>query len=180
MADPTEYLRLALDPIRLAVLGRAAVGPVDPAVLAGELDVPARKILEAAGRLRESGLLDDDLRLDREALRDVARQIPQVAPASAAVTAGEWTDEEADVLRRFFTGSRLVSIPAARQRRRIVFERLAQDFEPGLRYPEKQVNFMLQLYHADYAALRRGLVDEGFLERADGVYWRAGGRYTRE
>jgi hypothetical protein len=35
---------------------------------------------------------------------------------------------------------------------------------------------MLQMYHPDHAALRRHLVDEGFLTRADGVYWRTGGR----
>jgi hypothetical protein len=37
------------------------------------------------------------------------------------------------------------------------------------------VNLMLGKWHADTAALRRYLVDEGFLDRADGVYWRAGG-----
>ena len=31
--------------------------------------------------------------------------------------------------------------------------------------------------NSDYAALRRYLVDEGMLSRADGVYWRTGGRY---
>jgi hypothetical protein len=34
----------------------------------------------------------------------------------------------------------------------------------------------LQLFHPDFAALRRYLVDEGFLTREDGVYWRSGGR----
>ena len=30
-------------------------------------------------------------------------------------------------------------------------------------------------YHPDYAALRRYLVEEDFLARENGVYWRAGG-----
>ena len=80
------------------------------------------------------------------------------------------------MLGRFFEGSRLTQIPTQVGKRRIVLERLAQDFDPGVRYPERQVNMMLQLVHADYAALRRYLVDEGFLTRADGVYWRTGGR----
>ncbi len=62
----------------------------------------------------------------------------------------------------------------------MVLERLAQEFQPGIRYPERQVNFMLQLFHPDYAALRRYLVDEGFLTRAEGMYWRTGGRYESE
>ncbi|NNK91836.1 MAG: DUF2087 domain-containing protein, partial [Acidimicrobiia bacterium] len=67
-------------------------------------------------------------------------------------------------------------IPTQHAKRLIVLERLAQEFEPGLRYREQEVNFTLQLFHADYAALRRYLVDEGYLTRADGVYWRTGGR----
>ena len=34
---------------------------------------------------------------------------------------------------------------------------------------------MLSAFHPDYAALRRGLVDEGFLARDGGIYWRIGG-----
>ena len=42
-------------------------------------------------------------------------------------------------------------------------------------YPEAEVNDVLRRYHDDYAALRRYLVDEGFLTREAGVYWRSGG-----
>jgi hypothetical protein len=38
------------------------------------------------------------------------------------------------------------------------------------------VNVIVGRFFNDYAALRRSLVDEGFLERERGVYWRAGGR----
>jgi hypothetical protein len=34
---------------------------------------------------------------------------------------------------------------------------------------------MLLTLHDDYAALRRYLVDEGFLSRDHGEYWRSGG-----
>ena len=37
------------------------------------------------------------------------------------------------------------------------------------------VNLMLGRWHPDTAALRRYLVDEEFLDRAAGEYWRAGG-----
>ena len=52
---------------------------------------------------------------------------------------------------------------------------MARVFEPGVRYPEPDVNVMLAAFFDDYAALRRYLVDEGFLARAEGSYWRAGG-----
>jgi hypothetical protein len=171
---PQDYLRLALDPIRLAVLGRSVEGPVDMQATTSALGVPAKKIQEAVGSLRASGLLDADLRLDRDALRSVAAALPSFEPAD--LPEGPWSATEVDVLRRFFTGSRLREVPAQASKRRIVLERLVQEFEPGVRYDERDVNLTLQVFWDDYAALRRYLVDEDLLTRADGVYWRSGGR----
>jgi hypothetical protein len=176
--DIRDFLKLVVDPIRLAVLGRAAEGPVDQEHLADSLGVPERRVREAVVRLRAAALLTETLELDRRTLRGFASDLPRPAPPDPEVTGvGTWTEVEAEVLARFFSGRRLVDIPAARSKRLVVLERLAQEFEPGLRYPEAEVNFTLQLWHADFAALRRYLVDEGLLTRADGVYWRTGGRY---
>jgi hypothetical protein len=177
MPSPTVFLRLALDPVRLAVLGHAAAGPVDTAVLAASLGVAERDVLRAVGRLREAGLLTPVLELDRAVLRRVSEALPTAEPVSSVVTEGSWSAEELEVLARFFEGSRLTQIPSQRAKRLVVLERLAQAFEPGVRYSERTVNGILQTFHEDYAALRRYLVDEGLLTRAEGVYWRSGGRF---
>jgi hypothetical protein len=52
---------------------------------------------------------------------------------------------------------------------------VALEFEPGRRYDEKEVNATVARYFTDHAALRRTLVDEGFLDRDHGEYRRAGG-----
>jgi hypothetical protein len=78
-------------------------------------------------------------------------------------------------LEPYFRGGRLVSIPRRRAPRLAVLDLLANQFEPGLRYAEADVNEVLARYHPDFCALRRYLVDEEFLARADGVYWRTGG-----
>jgi len=57
----------------------------------------------------------------------------------------------------------------------VVLEHLVRVFEPGVRYPEREVNALLAVWHPDVAALRRYLVDEGLLTREAGVYWRSGG-----
>jgi hypothetical protein len=62
-------------------------------------------------------------------------------------------------------------------KRTIVLDYLAQNFEPGRRYKEKEVNEILAAYHEDVAALRRYMVDEGFMEREAGIYWRSGGSF---
>ena len=78
-------------------------------------------------------------------------------------------------LSRFLRDGRLEVMPARRSRRLLLLGAVAQAFEPGIRYPERQVNQMLSAIFSDYAALRRYLVDDDFLARADGDYWRCGG-----
>ena len=79
------------------------------------------------------------------------------------------------MLRSFVRGGRLTAIPTQHSKRLVVLDRLAQEFEPGQRYTERQVNSILRRWHDDTAALRRYLVDDGFMERDHGEYWRAGG-----
>ena len=80
------------------------------------------------------------------------------------------------VLRSFLApDGTLTSIPTRIRKRLVVLDLLAQEFEPGVKYDESQVNNRLRAFHPDVAALRRYLVEEGFLERADGSYWRSGG-----
>jgi hypothetical protein len=79
------------------------------------------------------------------------------------------------VLRTYLAGGRLHTMPRRAAKRRIVLDYLAARFEPGVRYPESEVNAVLRAYHDDVAALRRYLVDEGLLSREAGVYWRTGG-----
>jgi hypothetical protein len=177
MVAPTDFLRLALDPVRLAVLGRAHPHPVVAEAVATDLGVRVDRVVRAIGALRSAGLLDADNRLVPESLTEIARALPAAEPAAREVLAGVWSEEETAVLSSFFEGSRLKSIPAARSKRVVVLERIAQEFEPGVRYDERTVNRVVQVFHPDYASLRRYLVDEGLLTRADGVYWRSGGRY---
>ena len=66
-------------------------------------------------------------------------------------------------------------MPTKRSKLLLVLDHIAQDFEPGQTYAEPEVNEVLEGYHDDYAALRRYLVDEGFMTREGGVYWRSGG-----
>ena len=60
MIDPTDYLRLVLDPVRLAVLGAAAVAPVDSTPLAEKLGVQTRSVLLAIVKLRQASWMRRD------------------------------------------------------------------------------------------------------------------------
>ena len=81
-------------------------------------------------------------------------------------------------LSRFLTDDGLLhTIPTKRAKLLVVLDHLAQSFEPGRVYPEAEVTEVLQRFHPDHAALRRYLVDEQFLAREDGRYWRSGGTF---
>lgn len=82
-------------------------------------------------------------------------------------------------LRVFLRDGKIDAMPAKHARRRQLLAEVVQVFEPGVRYPERQVNDVLGSLYPDYAALRRYLVDEDFLGREGGEYWRTGGPVSR-
>jgi hypothetical protein len=144
------------------------------------LDVPRGG--KALGRLVDAGLVergrDGTLHLLGQAFAAAAKAAAMAAPpVDTGVGGAEVPPEQAKVLRAFIRDGRLLSIPTARNKRLVVLDVLAQEFEPGRRYTEASVNLMLGRWHRDTAALRRYLVDEGFLDREDRVYWRAGGTF---
>ncbi len=137
-----------------------------------------RQAALALDRLTRGGLVvpaPGGVRLAAERIKEAARAA--TPPACQAPQHVDAAPQAAPVLRSFVRDGRLVSIPAARSKRLVVLDWLAARFEPGRVYPEVETNAVLGEVHPDYAALRRYLVDEGFLERRDGFYWRAGGTF---
>lgn len=176
---PDEILRALADPERLAIAGRLAHSGATATDLADGLEIPVTRIRRHLNRLSAAGIVrvDDDrktYRLDAQTLRWAAEQVGP--PREAGLTLGAASEDEEAVLRAFFRNGRLTEIPAKESKRRVVLERIALEFEPGVRYEEKTVNAIVGRFFSDHAALRRYLVDEGFLDRDHGEYWRSGGR----
>jgi hypothetical protein len=176
---PDEILRALADPERLAIAGVLARRDAGSAALSEALEMPVKRIRSHLNRLTSTGVvrLQPDrrtYRLDPETLRWAAEQVGP--PRDAGMALGAATEDEEAVLRTFFRNGRLTEIPTKRSKRVIVLQRVALEFEPGRRYDEKEVNVVVGRYFNDYAALRRYLVDEGFLDRDHGQYWRSGGR----
>lgn len=180
--DALAFLKLVLDPDRLAVLGTLAARSGSADEIATTAGVEPRIVLATIAPLLESGHVHagqvdgvERYELVRHRMRELARDLPSAAPPAPSLFMGMRRDEQ-DVLARFFSGRQLLEIPAQRSKRLVVLERLALEFEPGRRYREPEVNKALGAFHPDHASLRRYLVDEGFMDRAAGEYWRSGGR----
>lgn len=69
---------------------------------------------------------------------------------------------------------RLLAIPVQHKKRLAVLRWLVEDFEPGRRYPEPEVNQIIGRRHPDFAAVRRYLVDSELMQRRSSMYWRTG------
>lgn len=173
--DATALVGLLADAHRRRVVAAIELGAkqVDAVVAAAGLN--GQQVAKALGKLVESGLVvnsADGLAVAGDSFQHAAR-VANTRPASTEFA--DEPDETRKVLRAFVVDGRLQSIPVASSKKMVILDWLVQDFEPGTTYTEKMVNLILGKRHADTAALRRYLVDHGFLDRADGEYWRSGG-----
>lgn len=179
-SEASTLLGLLADDDRLRTVAALVLssGPATVAEIATAAGLDLRRAAKALTRLAGAGLVDQDgasyvLRPERfrEALESLGRPDDPAAPST-----GLGADADR-ILRIFVRDGRLVQIPAVHSKRRVVLDWLARLFEPGQAYPETEVNERLSAVHPDYAALRRYLVDDEFLQRRDGFYWRAGGTF---
>jgi hypothetical protein len=176
---------LLAEDVRLRAFAAVVLGARTPADVAQASGLAPRDAVQALERLAGGGLVVDEpgagLRARVDAFKAAARAAASAARPPVDPQALGATPEQADVLRHFLSDDgRLTRIPSARAKRLVVLDFLSQRFEPGQAYPERDVNFMLGQFHGDYAALRRHLVDEEFLERRDNFYWRAGGTFDTD
>jgi hypothetical protein len=173
--DAATIAGLLADPARLKVVAALALGATTIEEVAEASGLGLKDVALAARRLGRAGLVHRDgraLALRTESFGAAARAAAESAPAAVPLSDDPAQDA---VLSAFVRDGRLTSIPVQRSKRLVVLDHLARVFEPGVRYPEREVNALLAVWHSDVAALRRYLVDEQFLTREAGVYWRSGG-----
>jgi hypothetical protein len=193
--DPVTICRMLATEERLRAVAALALGARTSDGLAAATGLPARDLLQALNKLVSAGLVVDDgkdgWRLRAGAFAEAVR-VGAGDEEQAADDHGASDAKEAAILRVFMPAGRLVAFPASRVKRRVVLDQVARLFEPGVRYSEREVNVALRAVCAppdaarggdayapapDHVTLRRYLVDEGYLAREAGVYWRAGGTY---
>ena len=183
LLSANDLIGLLADRDRLRVVAALVLGADTLESIRDATALEYATITRVLNRLKDKGLVvhDDEFRyvLLAEAFQLAARANARHRTQSIAPELDpDIPDDEAKVLRTFIRDGRLTKIPAQWNKKVIIFEYLAQRFEPGRRYSEAMVNLILGQFHADTAALRRYLVDAGFLDRAGGEYWRSGGRIS--
>ena len=137
-------------------------------------------ILKAAGLVRverennyhhyhfdEQGLSNMTQMLTLAHLRTIGQRLQQdstdVSPTEA--------DDRRMTQEAYFKDGRLLSIPPQAKARKYMLEKVAESFEWGRIYDEKEVNALLKTLHPEAATLRRELVDSNIMMRENGRYW---------
>jgi len=172
---PDALCGLLAEPARLAVFAAVVLGARTPGDVSTRTGLAGRDVVAALRRLEQGGLVtaaEGGLVAYGEAFKEAVREY---GPQAAAEEPLDDDRVRAQILRTFLRDGRLVRWPAARGKRRVLLEHIAVVFEPGVRYPEREVDAILRAWHDDYATIRRYLIDEGLLARERGVYWRIGG-----
>ena len=180
-----RFGRALADPMRLRILGLLAQRSMYGQELAEALAVQPPTISHHLSLLKAAGLVDvrrennfHHYSLNEKKLRRTAdlltaeslRRIATTPPEEHYLAPSD--DEDRGMMQEaFFRDGRLLSIPTHSRTRRFVVEKVAEAFEWGRIYDEKEVNAVLKQLHDDTATLRRALIDAQLMVRENGKYW---------
>jgi len=174
------FFKAMADSNRLKIVGLLSQQPYSVEQLAALLSLRPPTVSHHLKLLSEAGLVSaraesyyNIYQLEPGVLEKVAKSL--VAQDRLPTMAGEVDLDAYDrmVLRNTLQpDGRLKVIPAQRKKRDVVLRHILKAFQPGVRYTEKQVNEILAGFHEDTATLRRELIINKLMQRAEGEYWR--------
>lgn len=174
-----NFFKTLSDGTRLRIVGLLANKDLTGEQLAAILDLKPATVSHHMVRLTKAGLVSGRgesyyrvYSLNQDAFQEKARlllakeSLPQIAANEDA------SAYDRKVLKDFSkSDGTLRQIPVQLKKRQAIMRLLIQQFKPGQRYTEKQVNNILAKFHHDTAFWRRELITEKFMSRHGGEYW---------
>lgn len=175
-----EFFKSLADENRLKIIGLLSQQPYTVEQLSALLNLRPSTISHHLARLSEAGLVRahtesyyNIYELEPGVIEALAHRLlsTDILPAAAAQVNLKAYDQK--VLSAFLLpNGRIKTIPAQRKKLEVILHHIIRAFTPGVHYPEKQVNQILNQFHEDHATLRRELIGHRLLARQDGEYWR--------
>lgn len=167
------------DATRLKLLQSLQEQPMYVELLAQRLERTPSTISFHLKKLEEAGLVRPEKQqyytvyhLCSETLTLRLADIVRAAPGAQQAQNERERLYRQKVLDTFFEYGRLKAIPVQRKKERIVLEKIAESFEFGRKYAEREVNLIIADFHDDFCTIRRDMIGEALLHRENGVYWR--------
>jgi predicted transcriptional regulator len=180
--DLLTLLKALADKNRLKIIGLLVQRPYAVEEISKSLSLGASTISHHLSILGEAGLITGKTQgyynvysLHTNPLQETAKRF--LKHDSLMKLAVETTSDayERKVLTAFTTPEgKITAFPMQEKKFLVLVRYVLQEFEPGIRYTEKQVNGILSRFNKDTARLRRALVEHKLMERegGGGKYWR--------
>jgi DNA-binding transcriptional ArsR family regulator len=164
---------------RLKILGLLANQERSVGELAALLELREPTVSHHLATMKELGLVNVRAEgnnriywLDVKVLESMSRDILSQAQLAELVPDDSTQAYEQKILSNFVANGRLTQLPARYKKQFVVMKWVANHFEPGVRYPEADLNDILKPLHPDFASLRRYLIDHKLMARENNIYWR--------
>lgn len=167
------------DPSRLRIIASLDKEPMYVELLAERLNLHTSTVSFHLKKLEQAGLVTR-VKEQYYVMYHLNREPLNVHVMKSIRDLGQETDSEEErelsyrqkILNNFMKDGVLTSIPVQRKKRLIILEKIAEDFELGSNYPEKQVNQMISEYHEDFCTIRREFIMNRLFSRDNGIYTR--------
>jgi hypothetical protein len=169
-----EYFKAMVDVNRLRIAGMLGITRLTREQIVDRLNMPLRDVVNHLAFLVHLGIVRQDgeyYSLDEPAIEALARRT--LSGMRKTIKQEDLPEDEYDrkVIADFSAADGSIkAIPTQQKKFQAILRYVAQPFEPGVEYTEKQVNDILRKYNEDTASLRRGLVDFALMKRAAGIY----------
>ena len=177
--EALKVFKCLSDASRLRIVQSLAQGDMYTELLAERLELTPSTVSFHMKKLEDAGLVSSRKEqyytvysLNRELLGTTLSELAASSPEQVDELQKREEAYRQKVIRSFFEYDRLRSIPVQRKKRLICLERIAERFELGRTYEEKELSEIIASAHEDYCTIRRDMVDEGILRRD-------GSRYVR-
>lgn len=177
-----QFFKALAEANRLKMVGLLAQKPYTGEQLSVLLGLSVSTVSHHLSKLAKAGLVEaraegyyNVYSLKTNVLEEMARRVfsREKLPRLAQNVDVDAFDHK--VLQAFVDADgRIMAFPKQEKKLLVILRYVLKAFEPGLRYPEKQVNEILSRFNEDTATLRRCLVDYHLMARegGGGAYWR--------
>lgn len=162
------------DESRLSIVKLLQVKPSCVEDLAGELRLAVSTVSAHLKKLQQAGLVYP-VKVQYYSVYHLKPEVLELRLKDLLPPSTSSMPDRAEILRQkvmqaYFRDGRVERLPTQNKKRWIVYLEIIKLFEPGRSYTEKEINAVIRQIHEDYCLVRRELVEEGVLQRKDGVY----------
>ena len=176
-----RFFKALSDVNRLKIVGLLAQEPYSVEQIASMLHLSPSTVSHHLSKLAEAGLVSaraesyyNIYSLQSKVLEEMSQRLLKRETLPRLVETIDTDAYDRKVLKEFTNPDGTVkAFPAQRKKLDVIVHYVANAFEFGRRYPEKQVNDILFRYNEDFATLRRELIGCKLMKRENGEYWRA-------